>query len=78
MGIADCSDYGRLIQLVVDNEASKIEEGYLRKHLNSCMKCLDVFEIDKELKKVIKLRLENISVPSDLAETIKNKINLSA
>lgn len=77
-GIADCRDYGKLIQLVVDNEASKAEERCLKKHLKMCIKCLGVFELDNELKKVLKLRSQNIEVPIGLAETIKSKINQSA
>ena len=78
VGMAKCTDYGKLIQLVVDNEASKTEEKYLSKHLKICIKCLNIFEVDKELKKALKLRLENKKVPSGLAETIKNKITQSA
>ena len=78
MGMADCSDYAMLIQLVVDNEATKTEEQYLKRHLIMCRKCLGLLEVDTELKEVIKLRLENKEVPLDLAETIKSKIITSA
>ena len=78
LGMAKCSDYCTLIQLVVDNEASKSEEKYLKEHLDICVKCLGLFDVDAELKKAIKLRMEHIEVPKDLAETIKNKINQSA
>lgn len=78
VGMADCSDYCTLIQLVVDNEATKKEEQYLNKHLKMCVKCLDLFDVDMELKKAVKLRMEHKEVPTDLAEIIKRKIITSA
>ena len=78
VGIAGCADYGKLIQLVVDNEATSTEEKYLYKHLKMCVKCLGIFEVDQELKKAVKLRMENKKVPAGLAEIIKSKIHHSA
>ena len=73
-GMADCSEYKELIQLVIDGEASGREESYLRKHLNMCLKCLDSYEIDKELKEILKLKLQQKEVPIGLAETIRSKL----
>jgi len=73
-GMSDCSEYAKLIQLVVDNEATKSEEAYLRKHLENCIRCLELFEVDTALKEALKLRLENKEVPTGLAQAIKDKI----
>ena len=73
-GIADCSEYKELIQLVIDNEASSQEESYLRRHLKLCLKCLESYEIDVELKEILRLKLEKKEVPSGLAETIRSKL----
>ncbi len=73
-GLADCSEYCHLIQLVLDNEASKKEEAYLRRHLKICLKCLSKYEIDKELKEVLRLKLENKRVPEGLADSIRSKL----
>ncbi|MEQ6121102.1 hypothetical protein [Reichenbachiella sp. MALMAid0571] len=72
--MADCSAYKELIQLVIDNESSSKEETYLRKHMKMCLKCLSQYEIDKELKEVLKLKLEKKQVPAGLSETIRNKL----
>lgn len=73
-GMADCSVYKELIQLVLDNESSSKEEAYLRMHLKMCLKCLSRYEIDKELKEVLKLKLEKKQLPIGLSETIRNKL----
>ena len=72
--MADCSEYKELIQLVIDDEATDKEEAYLRDHLKICLKCLDQYQINEELKKIIRLKLEKKAVPDGLAETIRHKL----
>jgi len=73
-GMADCSAYKGLIQLVIDNESTTTEEAYLRTHLKMCLQCLSQYEIDKELKEVLKLKLEKKQVPVGLSESIRSKL----
>ncbi len=35
-GIANCTEYFELIQLVIDNEATRTQEVYLNRHLKIC------------------------------------------
>ncbi|MFY0654181.1 MAG: zf-HC2 domain-containing protein [Cyclobacteriaceae bacterium] len=72
--MADCSEYKELIQLVIDDEATKKEEAYLRRHLKMCLQCLDQYKIDQELKEVLRLKLQKLEVPEGLAETIRGKL----
>lgn len=78
MGIASCSEYIELIQLVLDDEASTDEDLYLSRHLKICPECLEKLKLDKEVKKAIQLKLENKAVPSTLVDSIKTIINKSA
>lgn len=73
-GMADCSEYRDLVQLVIDGEASPQEVTYLRRHLKMCLKCLDRYNIDNEIKQMLKLKLAKIEVPAGLAETIRSKL----
>ncbi|MEQ9289029.1 MAG: zf-HC2 domain-containing protein [Cyclobacteriaceae bacterium] len=73
-GMADCSEYRDLVQLVIDGEASSQEETYLRRHLKMCLKCLDRYNIDSEIKQMLKLKLAKMEVPAGLAETIRSKL----
>ena len=77
-GIANCSEYLELIQLVLDDEASKNQDLYLKRHFRICPDCLNHLKLDKEVKKAIRLKLSNKTVPADLVDSIKNKIAKSA
>jgi mycothiol system anti-sigma-R factor len=77
-GIARCTDYLELIQLVIDNEATRSQEVYLKRHMKICLKCLDHFKLDQELKKVLQLKLASKQVPEGLADAIRTKIANSA
>ena len=73
-GRANCSEYKELVELVLDGEASSTEETYLKRHLNHCLKCLDSYNVDREIRELIKLKMAKQQVPSDLAETIRQKL----
>ncbi len=77
-GMAKCTEYVELIQLVLDGEANRSQEVYLRRHLKMCLKCLEKYNLDQELKKVLQLKLASKEVPSGLADTIRTKIAKSA
>jgi anti-sigma factor (TIGR02949 family) len=67
-----------LIQLVLDGEASKEQDLYLKRHFKICPDCLGKLKLDKEVKKAIRLKLANKNVPSALVDSIKLKIAKSA
>lgn len=77
-GMANCTDYLELIQDLVDNESTRKEEVYLRRHLKMCLKCLDKLNLDVELKKALKHKLQNQPVPVGLADSIRKKISTQA
>ncbi|MEO9806340.1 MAG: hypothetical protein ABJF04_23975 [Reichenbachiella sp.] len=77
-GMAKCTEYIDLIQLVIDGEAQRSQEVYLKRHLNICLKCLEKYNLDQELKKVLQLKLASKEVPIGLAESIRSKIAKSA
>lgn len=77
-GMANCAEYKELIELVIDNEASRDQDVFLKRHLKMCLKCLNKFDVDVELKKALKLKLQNKTVPAGLAESIRDKITRSA
>ncbi|MFY0625203.1 MAG: hypothetical protein JXR07_02830 [Reichenbachiella sp.] len=77
-GMAKCTEYLEMIQNVVDNESSRKEEVYLRRHLKMCLKCLDKLNLDVELKKALQHKLKNQPVPAGLADSIRKKISSSA
>lgn len=77
-GMAKCTEYLELVQLVLDNESTREQEVYLRRHLKMCVKCLEKYEMEKELKKALKIKLQSKEVPMGLADSIRAKIAKSA
>lgn len=76
--MAKCKEYLDLVQLVLDGQASRSQEVYLKRHLNMCLKCLERFKLDQEIKKLVQLKLASKEVPDGLADAIKTKIAKSA
>jgi anti-sigma factor (TIGR02949 family) len=70
-----CKDCVTNLYQVLDGEASKAQEDYFKTHINECSHCFNLYEIDKSVKEVIKLKVENKQVPPTLISSIKNKLN---
>ncbi|MEP3388269.1 MAG: zf-HC2 domain-containing protein [Reichenbachiella sp.] len=76
--MAKCTEYVDLVQLVLDGEASRSQEVYLKRHLKMCLKCLEHYKLDQEIRKLVQLKLASKEVPEGLADTIRTKIAKSA
>jgi anti-sigma factor (TIGR02949 family) len=73
-GLADCGAYKELIDTVIDNEATEQQEAYLRSHFEKCVCCLNQYNVDKELKELLCLKLHHKEVPEGLVESIRGKL----
>ncbi len=62
---------------MLDNEASEEEEGYLHTHIEKCMVCFEQYEVEKQIRVLLKTKLDQKPLPSGLAESIKEKISQS-
>lgn len=70
-----CKDCIKNLYQVLDGEASKDQETYFKKHIKNCSHCFNLYEIDRSVKEVIKLKVENKAVPYHLVSSIKNKLS---
>ncbi len=66
-----------ILHLMLDNEASSQEEDYLRDHLDSCLPCLKNYEVESQIRNILRTKLEKREVPLDLLNAIKSKITVS-
>ena len=69
-----CMDCVKNLYSVLDGESSKDQEEYFRTHIDECSSCFNRYEIDKSVKEVIKFKVENKAVPSDLVAAIKERV----
>ena len=66
--------YLAVLRLILDNESNKEEEQYLMTHLDQCSCCLKEYEIETQVRELLKSKLKQKSVPSGLANSIRAKI----
>lgn len=76
-GPTDCKEFNKcmeILELMLDNEASKEEEQYVNTHIDKCLVCFEQYEVEKEIRELIKTKLSNLPVPADLANQIRTQI----
>ncbi len=59
---------------MLDNEATKKQEAYFRQHIADCKVCFAHFNIEKELRQLIKTKINKKLMPSELADEIRLRI----
>ncbi len=63
-----------ILNLMLDNEAEESDEKYLMDHIEQCIVCFEQYEVEKQLRLLLKTKLSNKAVPVDLASEIKRKV----
>jgi anti-sigma factor (TIGR02949 family) len=76
-GKTECKDFEKCLEilyLMLDNEATEEEKSYLNDHIESCMLCFEQYEVEKQIRSLIKSKITNQPVPSGLINQIRTKI----
>ncbi len=68
------TDCLKMIQLIVDGEATEQQLDKLRANLESCKPCIEMYHLEKEVKELLAKRIEKRCCPEQLVATIKSKI----
>jgi anti-sigma factor (TIGR02949 family) len=68
---ADCL---KMIQLILDGEATEQQLAKLKVNLESCQPCIEMYHLEKEVKELLTKRMEKKCCPDQLVATIKSKI----
>lgn len=72
-----CSDFDkclRILNLMLDNEASPSQEEFFNSHIEKCMVCFAHYNVERQIRQLLKTKMNNKSVPSALANEIRSKI----
>ncbi|MEQ9306717.1 MAG: anti-sigma factor [Marinoscillum sp.] len=67
-----------ILHLLLDNEATPNQEDYLNAHIEKCMYCFEQYEVEKQIRELLRTKLANQTVPPDLAQAIRVKVFQSA
>lgn len=73
-GQPDHDECIKLLQLVLDNEATQQEKHTFEQHVCNCMPYFQIYEVDKMIKSMVKEACCDTNAPSDLAHAIKSRI----
>jgi hypothetical protein len=76
--LVDQESFSELVQLVLDGEADEESRALFEEKIRSCVQSNGKFEHEKGLRQCIKDKLTEFKqdIPNDLAQTIKNSINV--
>lgn len=66
-----------ILHLLLDNEATPEEEQYLRDHIDFCLPCLKNYELETEIRNLLRTRVFKRDTPADLLISIKERVSLS-
>ncbi len=76
--LVDQDRFSEIVQLVLDNEADEESRALFEEKIRTCVQSSGRFEKEKGLRESIQQKLTEFKkdIPSDLAQSIKNSINL--
>lgn len=72
-----CSDFDRclkILNLILDNEATDDQEAFFNAHIEKCMVCFAHYNVERQIRQLLKTKLNHHPVPSALANEIRNRI----
>ncbi len=64
-----------MLQVILDGEATEEQHHYFKRHMDECMPCYKSFELDMQIRQLIKSKCCGGQVPDDLVERIKSQVN---
>lgn len=70
----DIQKYLFIVRQILDNEASQEDEAYLMNHIEQCSCCLKEYELEQQVRTLLKNKLEKKSSPTGLVNSIRAKI----
>lgn len=59
---------------MLDDEASKEQIDFFYSHIENCITCFSQYNVEKQLRELLKSKLRKKVVPSQLALEIRNRI----
>ena len=66
----------KLVRLMLDGQTTEEETSYVIKHADSCYRCYDNYDLEKEIRKAIKNKTISVQVSDALIAEIKNKVGV--
>jgi len=59
---------------MLDSEATEEQEAFFHQHITKCKVCFAHYNIERQLRQLIKSKVNQRSIPQTLADEIRSKI----
>ena len=72
-----CSDFDKclsILNFILDDEATREQEDFFYAHIEKCIVCFSHYNVEKQIRELLKRKLQKKTVPSELSSEIRNKI----
>ena len=71
---SNCVRVHELLNVIIDDEASKEEEQFFKGHIDECAPCLEKYNVERSLIDKIKSKLSHKCCPENVVNSIKEQI----
>ena len=72
-----CNDFEKcltILNLILDNEATEEQTTFFNEHIEKCKICFAHFNIERQLRQLIRSKISHEPIPPDLAAQIRSRI----
>ena len=72
-----CSDFDKclkILNLILDNEATEIQKVFFDSHIEKCMVCFAHYNVERQIRQLIKKKLNQHPVSYALVNEVRSKI----
>jgi anti-sigma factor (TIGR02949 family) len=59
---------------MLDNEATLEQERFFNSHIENCIICFSHYNVERQIRQLLKAKLKGPVIPIELAEEIRKKI----
>lgn len=73
----NCQDLKKCLEvldLILDNEATLEDQVFFNEHIEECIVCFSQYNIEKQIRELIRTKVRKQPVPQELVSAIKNSI----
>ncbi|TLV01531.1 phosphohydrolase [Dyadobacter luticola] len=65
----------KIIQAILDDEASEAEKNHFRENMDKCIPCIEAYRLEKCIKDSLNMKIEKKPCPQSIMDKIISKIN---
>lgn len=71
----DCAAAANRLHELIDQELTPEIEAAVQRHLDDCAPCMAVYEFEQGFRRFMSLKMQSVTVPSDLKGRIFQKLS---